>query len=95
METLEDRLKDHEGNFDEKLEDEVLLSNDSDLYLLALDRPDCPQTLIIDLAQTSEEKVRLKIAKHPNTPAPTLEKLKGDSSAEVARAASKSLQNGQ
>lgn len=80
------RLKDIE-KFDEGLADAVLRSNNSDVFLLAIARSDCPSGLLIDLSQARNVEVRRGVAAHANTPELTLRRMSEDRDPAVARMA--------
>ena len=73
--------------FDEDLADEVLRSNDDDVFLQALSRADCPMGLLVDVSQASAAAVRRAVATHPNTPQMTLRRMTLDEDESVATSA--------
>lgn len=77
--------------FTPDLESEVMLSNNPNIFLLALGRKDCPTSTIINLMQCPDDRVRLKIAKHPNTPKSVLQRYLNDKNQKVVNAAKKRL----
>lgn len=79
-------------HFDEDLADEVLRSNDDDLFMVAIARPDCPVGLLVDLSLAIAPRVRRAVAGHPNTAMTTLRRMAQDDDIEVARIAKARLQ---
>jgi hypothetical protein len=75
------------STFDANLVDDIVLSNDVGIFLLALRRSDCPPALLIDLSQSASSDVRLAVASHANTPAMTLRRLRDDKDPHVANTA--------
>jgi len=76
---------------DDDLADEVLRSNDDRVFMLALERTDCPAALLLDLSQAVSAEVRRGVAAHPNTPLVTLRRMAADRDSEVADMASRRL----
>lgn len=77
--------------FDDDLADEVLRANDDSVFMLALERADCPAALLVDLSQAVSAQVRRGVAVHPNTPLVTLRRMAGDRDSDVAAIASRRL----
>ena len=83
-----------EAPFDEKLADQVLVSNDPTIFALALSRPDCPAKLITELALSPGEGIRKLIVAHANTPLSVLRGMVNDKNPEIAVAAKRRLSPG-
>jgi hypothetical protein len=62
-------------NWDDDLINNILLSNDDEIFILALRSPNCPVDLILDLWQALNPKVRYLVCSHPNTPISTLRRI--------------------
>lgn len=73
--------------FDDDLADEVLCSNDDQVFMRAVERADCPAALLVDLSQAVAVAVRRAVAAHANTPPATLRRMARDSDDEVAHIA--------
>ena len=79
-------------NWDDDLINNILLSNDDEIFILALKSPNCPVDLILDLWQALNTKVRYLVCSHPNTPISTLERIsEKDSVKEIRENAKKEL----
>jgi hypothetical protein len=78
-------------DFDDDPVDEVLRSNDDHMFLVAIERSDCPAELLVDLSQAAAPAVRRAVAAHTNTPLVTLRRMARDEDDEVAQIVRKRL----
>ncbi len=63
------------GKWDQYLIDNILKSNNYEIFKMALKREDCPLDLILDLWQCPDPTVRELICVHPKTPKNIIKKI--------------------
>lgn len=84
--TLKQLVK--KNHWDEIVED-FPYYRDPDLYSYLLKQNECPVDIILDLWLSKHSKIRILVAKHPNTPVSVLRKMiETDADEEVRKIAS-------
>jgi hypothetical protein len=65
------------SKFTPELMEEILLSNDEDIFSRALSRQDIPKELLVDLSFSPLKRIRSLVRQHPNLPEVSLRRMQG------------------